>query len=161
MPAIALLIAMADPATAPPTAAPMVIDLMPAACPDDASEADVTVCAQRTPDYRIDPGVLAGHRAREPQPPEPTERRRSELAAATSCHDLPSKCQGGGVIPLLSVALKTIDAATLAIKGEDWREAVRTGPDEYGAYQAQRRRSGVKIGVGVSAGAGAGNEHRP
>jgi hypothetical protein len=156
--ATALLIAMAEPAAAQQsTAAPVVIDLMPLACPENASEADVTVCAQRTPGYRIDPSVLAGQRAREPQPPEATERGRSEMAAATSCHDLPSKCQGGGIIPLLPVALRTIEAATLAVKGEDWREAFRTKPDEYQAYQAQRRRSGIR--VEVSAGAGSRPQH--
>jgi hypothetical protein len=150
----ALLIAMGEPAAAQPAPAPMVIDLMRPACPEDASEADVVVCAQRTPDYRIDPGVLASQRAREPQPSETTERQRSAMASATSCHDLPTKCQGSGVIPLLPAALKAIEAAALAVKGEDWREAFRTKPDEYQAYQAERRRSGVRVGVGVSAGAG-------
>ena len=149
-----LLIAMAEPAAAQPDPAPVVIDLMPPACPEHAGEADVTVCAQRAPDYRIDPSVLAGQRAREPQPPETTERQRSAMASATSCHELATKCQGSGIIPLLPVALKTIEAATLAVKGEDWREAFRTKQDEYQAYQAQRRRSGIKVGVGVSAGAG-------
>jgi hypothetical protein len=135
-----------------PQAAPVVVDLLPPSCPEQADDADVTVCASRTPDYRIDPGVLAGQRARDGLPSRGDDRERVEAALATSCHALPAKCQGSGIIPLLPVALKAIEAATLAIKGDDWGEAFRTKPDKYQAYQEQRRRPGVRVGVGVSAG---------
>lgn len=127
----------AAPASGPPPA-PLVINLLPPPCPDKPSDVEVQVCAKRSPDYRIDPGVLAGQRAREGAPM--SEKERVKTVLATSCHDLPSKCQGGGTIPILPVVLKTVQAAALAIKGEDWRESFRTRPVEYEAYLAERER---------------------
>lgn len=149
-----MLLAIADPSPPRVEPAPLVINLLPPPCADANGEADVTVCAPTTPDFRIDPGVLAGQRALGPSAYDPGERKRSEAATAISCHDLPTKCQGSGVIPLLPAALKTIEAVALAAKGEDWREAFRTKPDEYQAYRAERRKSRVQVGVGLSAGAG-------
>lgn len=113
--------------------APLVINLMPPPCPEGEDDIDAVVCAKRIPDYRIDPDILAGERSR--HAPPISERGRKEAATAESCHNLPTKCQGSGVIPILPMAIKTIQAVTQAVKGEDWREPFQTGNDEYSAYR--------------------------
>jgi len=141
------------PATAAEPPPRVVIDLMPMPCPERSTGVEVTVCGRRTPDYRLDPGVLAGTRAREALP---TDLRTAQgKAVEGSCHDQPSKCQGGGVIPVLAVASKTIEAVVLAVKGDDWREPFRTKPDEYEAYRAEQQRTRVSVSLGASAGTGA------
>lgn len=116
---------------------------------NDPSE--VLVCGRSNNRYRIDPAVLGAMRAREAAPPEPN---RSAEAALTSPGCVgPVEC-GGDFLPLVAVALKTLEAATLAAKGEDWREAFRTHQDEYRLYQqSQERRARErqpKIAFGVS-----------
>lgn len=121
-------------------------------CLGDADE--IVVCGdreRRPAPYRIDPSVLAAERAREAPPVD--ARSPQQKAVAISCHDLPSKCQGSGVIPLLPVALKAAEAALLAAnKGEDWRSPFRTGPDEYQLHpQDKAKRARISIGLGASA----------
>jgi hypothetical protein len=114
---------------------------------------EIVVCGAREREaapYRIDPSVLAAQRAREAPPVD--ARSPQQKAVAVSCHDLPSKCQGSGTIPLLPVALKAAEAALLAAKGEDWRSPFRTGPDEYQLHQqdkAKRARISIGLGAGV------------
>ncbi|MCW3796310.1 hypothetical protein OMW55_00600 [Sphingomonas sp. BN140010] len=154
---LAILAANALAVAEPP--APVVINLLPPPCPERSAEADVTVCARRIPDYRIDPGVLAGVRAREALP---TDTRTAQAeAVAGSCHDEPSKCQGGSVIPILPAAIKSVEAMVLAARGEDWRQPFRTKPDEYEQYRAAQAKARPKVSVSVGASARAGTERRP
>jgi hypothetical protein len=46
------------------------------------------------------------------------------------------------------MALTGLRAAELAADGDDWREAFRTRPDEYRAYEAARaKKGGISIGI--------------
>jgi hypothetical protein len=117
----------------PAASPPLVIDLMPPACPDKPSDADVQVCAKRVPDFRIDPEILAGERAKESPPV--SEKDRVKAVMAPDCQMLPTKCQGSGVVPIVPVVLKTVQALAKAAKGEDWREPFRTGTDDYSVYK--------------------------
>jgi len=144
--ALLMLGATGQPASAAP--GPVVINLLPPPCPEKPSDADVLVCARPTPDYRIDPGILAAERSRQSAPM--SEKQRVRNVAATSCHDLPTKCQGSGVIPVLPVVLKSVQAAILAVKGEEWRDAFRTQSGDYEAYKAEKARRRVRVGVSAS-----------
>jgi len=158
----AILLTVSSQAAAPPAEPPspgrVVIDLTPKRCTDRTGQdqADVVVCAKRERPYRIDPNVLAGQRARDALPVD--TRTAQERAVEGSCHDQPSKCQGGGVIPILPAAIKTVEAVVLAVEGEDWRQPFRTKPDEYEAYRAtqERERSRVSVSVRASSAAGSG-----
>ena len=69
---------------------------------------------------------------------------------APSCHDEPKKCEGREIIPLLPVALKTLEVATLAAQGQDWRAALRTRPDGWEAYQSHMKRGAKpKVCIGI------------
>lgn len=137
----------------------IVIDLMPKRCPDQGTGADVVVCGEREQPYRIDPDVLAGERAREALPVD--TRTAQEKAVVGSCHDTPAKCQGGGIIPVLPAALKTIEAVVLAVKGEDWRQPFRSKPDDYEAYKAAQGERRAKVSVSLDAGASSGRRPTP
>jgi hypothetical protein len=51
------------------------------------------------------------------------------------------------------MALTAVKAAVLASQGDDWREAFRTRPDQYRAYEdAKARTSRISIGVTVGNG---------
>jgi hypothetical protein len=114
------------------------------------SEADVIVCGKRTDLYRIDPNVLVADR--ELTAPPPDTRNGLREITAKSCHDELTKCSGDQVLPLLPMVSKAAQVATLALKGEDWKEALRTRPDPYAVYtrSKQRQRAKVSIGMGVS-----------
>lgn len=43
------------------------------------------------------------------------------------------------MIPLLPAAVKVATALVKAAKGEDWREAFRTKPDDYQLYEEERK----------------------
>lgn len=137
----------------------VVIDLTPKPCTSEQADADVTVCARRPDDFRIDPGVLAGERALNAPPQD--LRTGQQKAIVRDCHAEWTKCQGSGVVPLLPAALKALQAAALAAKGEDWREAFRTKPDEYQAYRAEQERRRPRVSVSVGASAREGSAQRP
>ena len=134
------------------SAEPLRIDILARPCRDDG-QADVTVCARPRDDFRIDPDVLAGQRAREALPVDTrSAQQRSQVA---DCTKELTACQGGGVIPVLPGIVRAVTAGVLAAKGEDWRQAFRDRPDEYQAYQSQRAQRKARIRIGVSAGNGA------
>ncbi|WP_152569529.1 MULTISPECIES: hypothetical protein [Sphingomonas] len=142
----------------PPAAAqpppPLRIDVLARPCKDDG-DADVTVCARPRDDFRIDPNVLAGQRAREALPVD--TRSPQERSQVADCTKEVGQCQGGGVIPILPGVVRTVTAVVLAAKGEDWRQPFRDKPDEYQAYrayQAEQARRKSRVSVQVSAGSG-------
>jgi hypothetical protein len=106
----------------------------------------VVVCGRSQRRYRIDPLVLEATRTSEAPPPKP------QLDATTAKACTGPNC-GGGVIPLVGMALTAVKAAVLASQGDDWREAFRTRPDQYRAYEdAKARTSRISIGVVVGNG---------
>ena len=104
----------------------------------------VVVCGRSQQRYRIDPNVLAAARAAEAPPPKP------ELDATNANTCVGPNC-GGATIPLVAMALTALKAAELAAEGDDWKEAFRTHPDQYEAYQASKAKKG-RISIGVMAG---------
>jgi len=60
---------------------------------------------------------------------------------------------GGATIPLVGMALVALKAAELAAQGDDWREAFRTRPDAYRAYQEAKAKEAkrARVSVGLSA----------
>jgi hypothetical protein len=119
-----------------------------AARPCKSSSADeVVVCGRSSQRYRLDPNVLASERAAEARPPKPL------LDASTEQSCVGPNC-GGATIPLVGMALTALKAAELAAQGDDWREAFRTRPDAYQAYQDAKAREGKRprVSVGISAG---------
>jgi hypothetical protein len=107
----------------------------------------LVVCGRPTRTYRIGPAVLQASRAAEAAPPKPTLR---DSAPESDCIG-PQHC-GGGTIPLVAMALTTVKAATLAAQGDDWRDAFRTHPDEYGVYEEAKTKDsskGVTFSVNV------------
>ena len=116
-------------------------------CKSDEPDA-VVVCGRSQHRYRIDPDVLAAERATEAPPPKPPLTADD---AQTAC--IGAQCGTGGVVPLIPMALKAIEAAELAADGDDWRDAFRTHPDQYSAYeQARQKSSAGGVTFGVSAG---------
>jgi hypothetical protein len=111
---------------------------------DDPST--VVVCGRSQQRYRIDPLVLEATREAEAPPPKP------KLDATTTNACTGPNC-GGGVIPLVGMALTAVKAAVLASQGDDWREAFRTRPDQYRAYEDAKARTS-RISIGVTAGNG-------
>ena len=109
--------------------------------------AEVLVCGRSAPRYRIDPSVLASTRAVEARPPKPL------LDASTEQSCVGPDC-GGATIPLVGMALVALKAAELAAQGDDWREAFRTRPDAYRAYQEAKAKEAkrARVSVGLSAG---------
>lgn len=103
--------------------------------------AEVVVCGRSQQRYRIDPDVLEATRSAEAPPPKPVlDATKANACVGPDC--------GGGTIPLVAMALTAIKAAELAAEGHDWREAFRTHPDQYRAYQESKG----QISVGVVAG---------
>lgn len=103
----------------------------------------VVVCGRSQQQYRIDPLVLEATREAEAPPLKPG------LDATTAGGCIGPNC-GGGMIPLVGMALTAVKAAVLASEGDDWREAFRTHPDEYRAYEdAKARTSRISVGVTV------------
>jgi hypothetical protein len=145
----ALLISAA--AVAAESATPAPVPTAPDKACTSQDPAEILVCGRTKDDaYRIDRSVLEAMRAREAAPPKPDANAQA-AAAAPGCVG-PLAC-GGAPVPLVGLALKTLEAASLAATGEDWREAFRTHQDEYRLYQqSQQRRARdrrPKIGFGV------------
>ena len=116
----------------------------PPNCKSDSTE--VVVCGRSNPKYRIDPDVLAATRAAEAPPPKPN-LDASEQIACVGDH-----CGGGNYVPLVGMALTAVKAAELAAQGDDWREAFRTHPDQYRAYQESKQSKKSHVSIGISAG---------
>lgn len=110
-------------------------------CKND-DPAEVVVCGRSEQRYRIDPHVLAAVRAADASPPKPS----LNATGADSC--VGPNC-GGATIPLVGMALTVARAAMLAAKGDDWKEAFRTHPDQYEAYRQSE--AAVKGGMGMGA----------
>ena len=109
---------------------------------DDATT--VVVCGRSQQRYRIDPVVLEATREAEAPPPKPN----LDATAAPGC--IGPNC-GGGMIPLVAMALTAVKAAVLASQGDDWRDALRTHPDAYRQYEDAKARTS-RISIGVTAG---------
>jgi hypothetical protein len=111
--------------------------------------AEVIICGRRDEKYRIDPIVLEALRARKAVPLK--EPETAEAKPTQGCVG-PNAC-GGGVIPLVRMALVAAEAVKLAADGEDWRGAIWKHEDEYRLYKrAEERRAKdrrVKILGGV------------
>jgi len=106
--------------------------------------AEVVVCGRSQQLYRIDPQVLAATRAAEALPPKAAlDASRDSSCTGPNC--------GGGTIPLVGMALAVLKAAELAAKGDDWREAFRTHPDQYQLYQQSKAAKKARVSVGVGA----------
>lgn len=110
---------------------------------DRTKTSEVVVCGRSKQPYRIDPSVLAANRAAEALPPKPPVTGDvPEVGCAGP------NCGGGSYVPLVGMALTGLRAAELAADGDDWREAFRTRPDEYRAYEAARaKKGGISIGI--------------
>ena len=110
---------------------------------------EVVVCGRSQERYRIDPDVLAATRAAEAPPPKPRLDATNQACVGPDC--------GGATIPLVRMGLTIIRAAELAANGDDWRDAFRTHPDAYRAYEESKAKEAEKkgrISVGVTAGTG-------
>src|SRR5438552_13022716 len=129
--------ALKDPASTTP----------PATCTSMDAKA-VTVCGRRGERYRINPVVLATTREAEAPPPKPP---LGDGAPDSDCVG-PQHC-GGGTIPLVGMALASVKAAVLAVRGDDWRGAFRTHPDQYQLYEDAKAKEAKKprISVGMRA----------
>ena len=90
---------------------------------------------------------LASRRAGDANPPQPL------LDASTEQSCVGPDC-GGATIPLVGMALVALKAAELAVEGDDWREAFRTRPDAYKAYQDAKAKEAKRPRVSVGASAG-------
>lgn len=109
--------------------------------------ATVVVCGRSQQQrYRIDPLVLEAGREAAALPP----KQMLDATADQAC--IGPNC-GGGMIPLVGMALTAVKAAVLASHGDDWREAFRTHPDEYRAYEDAKARTS-RISIGIVAGSG-------
>lgn len=118
---------------------------------DRSNPAEVVVCGRSTSRYRIDPGVLATERMADAKPPKGPITLEPEQAPCVG-----SKCSDAHAdfIPLVGMALIAARAAELAAQGDDWREAFRTRPDAYQAYEDAKAKQSKKphVTIGVSAG---------
>ena len=139
--------ASTDAMPAPP---PVTTPLATSCSPKDPAE--ILVCGERgkADKYRINPSVLATIRAREALPPKPA-LTADQPPQSNGCVGT-TECKGDAV-PLVGMALVLLDAVEAAAKGDDWREKLRTRPDEYRLYQEaearRREQRKVKVGLGV------------
>jgi len=116
------------------------IDIRVRSC--DASEDDfvIVVCRNRiqAPD-RLDAEVLEATRLASAEGPPP-----SPLSAAMEKKCDPTSLQGCGTaspFQLSAIAITAIEATILALKGDDWREALPDSPpNAYEVYQTNSRR---------------------
>lgn len=142
--------AEAQPAVPSPTLAQALKDASPASAArrcTSSDPAEVVVCGRSASRYRIDPSVLASARAVEARPPKPLiDASREQSCVGPDC--------GGATIPLVGMALVALKAAELAADGDDWREAFRTRPDAYRAYEDAKAKQATRPSVSVGVGAG-------
>jgi hypothetical protein len=110
---------------------------------------DVVVCGKPGQPYRIDPVVLEANRAANAKPPK--QPVTADSVPTNSCIG-GTACEGG-LIPLVGMALVAAQAVSLAAHGDDWRDAIRTQPDEYRLYQQAeaKRASERKVRIGIAA----------
>jgi hypothetical protein len=113
---------------------------------------EVLVCAPSREHYRIDPSVLAASREHDSPPPKPPVT--AEAVPQSGCIGGQGQgCGGGGIVPLVGMALVAARAAELAANGDDWRDAIRIHEDEYRLYQEAEARKAKdrkpKIGLVV------------
>jgi hypothetical protein len=148
---VVMLVALAAsvPAAAQQSAQPALGEALSAAtqppnCKSDATQ--VVVCGRADHKYRIDPNVLAATRAAEAPPPKPKLDASKEIACVGP------NCGGGDYVPLVGMALTAIKAAELAAQGDDWREAFRTHPDQYRAYQESQESGKPHVNIAITAG---------
>ncbi|MDQ3246458.1 MAG: hypothetical protein M3Q52_06135 [Pseudomonadota bacterium] len=125
------------------------LDAKPLCLPETTDE--VVVCGQRgaASPYRLDPAILGVIRSREAVP----DNRPPAHEAITDQSCVPygqRGCPGRDVIPVLGIARKAAEVAVLAIKGEDFVEPLRTRPEAYRVYQAEKAKAGKpKVSVRV------------
>jgi len=144
------MLAIAAPAAAQ-EAPPPKLDLETQSKDCEAAEpGEVVVCGERGGDkYRLDPDVLhvirkAEEAANPPRPP-------AQIAESDPCKVGPNGCPGEGALPLLAIAMKAVEVAVTAAKGEDWREPLRTRPDQYRLYrESKEKREKPKISIELS-----------
>jgi len=130
-----------------PTIGNAVHDSIVQGCKSNDS-AEVVVCGHSQQRYRIDPFVLEA--AREVEALPATQPASGDVPQATC---VGPEC-GGGMIPLVGMALTAAKAAILAANGDDWRDAFRTHPDEYRAYEDAKTKESKKghLTIGVAGG---------
>jgi hypothetical protein len=146
---VALLAASQVEAQVPASEAPAIGQALDAAKPSPTCRSDATevvVCGRSDHKYRIDPDVLAATRAAEAPPPKP------ELDASQQIACVGPSCGGGNYVPLVGMALTALKAAELAAQGDDWRDAFRTHPDQYQAYQQSKDGKKGHVSIGITAG---------
>ena len=117
-----------------------------------AAPGEVVVCGESPDKYRIDADVLQVIRRQEQaaNPPRPPV----DVASGDPCKVGPNGCPGEGALPLLMIAMKVAQVGVTAIKGEDWREPLRTRPDDYRLYQEEKaKREDRRVRVGIEFGA--------
>lgn len=115
-----------------------------------ASPGEIVVCGESQEKYRIDRDVLQVIREQElaANPPRPPV----QVADGDPCKVGPNGCPGEGALPLLAIAMKAAQLAVQVAKGEDWREPLRTRPDEYEQYlksKAKRNKAKPSVGIGI------------
>jgi len=120
-------------------------------CPD-SSPGEVLVCGRKTQRYRIDPSVLQAEREHDAAPAKPPVT--ADAAPASGCvGGRGQSCTGAGAVPLVGMAMVALKAAELAVKGDDWRDAIRIHEDEYRLYKESEARKAEerkpRIGFGV------------
>jgi hypothetical protein len=112
---------------------------------------EVIVCGERAPSpYRLDPDVLQTIRRQEQASNPPRVAQRD--VDSDTCTTGPNGCPGAGALPIMAIAVTAAEMAVKAMDGEDWREPLRTRPDEYQLYREEkmkRERSKPKIGIGI------------
>lgn len=147
-----LAFALAAPVAAEPAEAPK-LDLSVKAASCEGSADEVVVCGKRDERYRLDSAVMAVERSKEPS----SGSRPPEYLSVNLQSCLPhgnGGCAGQGVVPVLKIAVVAAQVAARAIQGEDWREPLRTGPQDYRLYQeskarAEEPRPSVRLEFGV------------
>jgi hypothetical protein len=115
-----------------------------------SADDEILVCGAPRNTYRVDPVVMAIERELAEGPPRPA-LDASNTVAGSDCIG-PRKC-GDEVLPLVQLALAALRAATLAAKGEDWKDAFRSRPLEYQRYLEQQARARKRAKVEVTIGA--------
>lgn len=106
----------------------------------------VVVCGTARQPFRIDPTVLAATREAEAAPIKPPVGGDVSQAVCSG-----PRC-GPPPVPLVGMALAALKAAALAAQGDDWREPLRTHPDQYKVYEQKKSASKPRVSVEVGAG---------
>ncbi len=130
---------------ATPTGPPARI-VLPVIAPDcdRTGEPDViTVCGRDDRRFRIDAATLTTLRIKDRR--DDNGARSRPLAITQSCQEAgPFACRGQGVLPVSGMALKAVELAIKAIRGDDLRPALRQGPTDYEIYQQVKAQDEAK-----------------